>query len=99
MPASRFRTVFIFGTLLGLAAGAFAAMRKSDQSARQTRDQIQQSFERILFKVLDMAPYQNKPTDTVTSTKPGAESEKDPLPPVDVVIGSRPIDANVSQQS
>lgn len=99
MASSNHRKAFVFGAVLGATAGAAAALWNAPQSGRRTRDQIQQSIERIVFKALDMVPYQYKPTDTVTATRAAAAPQSDGQPPVDIVIGSRPSDSGVTQTS
>jgi len=89
MVSSKHRTAFVFGVLVGASAGVAAAFLNAPQSGRRTRDQIQQSVERVLFKALDMVPFQNVPTDTMTSTRPVGVPLVE-TPPVDVLIGSRP---------
>ena len=97
MASSKQRAVFALGTLVGATAGVVAAFRGTDVAGRKTRDQIQQSLERVLFRVLDMVPFQNEPIDTVTASKPSRPAVEDPLPPVDLVIGSRPSEASIQQ--
>jgi hypothetical protein len=96
MASSKHRAAFVFGVLVGASAGVAAAFLNAPQSGRRTRDQIQQSVERVLFKALDMIPFQNVATDTVTSTRPAAAPAVD-TPPVDVVIGSRPSEMGMTQ--
>ena len=97
MSSSKQRAAFVLGTLVGATAGISAAFRGADASGRKTRDRIQQSFEGVLFKLLDMAPYQNAPTDTVTASYPSRPEPSDPLPPVDLVVGSRPSESSAHQ--
>ena len=73
MAASKHRTAFVFGVLIGASAGIAAAYMNAPQTGRRTRDQIQQSAERVLFKVLDMVPYTHVPADTVTSSQATAD--------------------------
>ena len=96
MVSSKHRTAFVFGVLVGASAGVAAAFLNAPQSGRRTRDQIQQSVERVLFKALDMVPFQNAPTDTVTSTRPAGTPPVE-VPPVDVLIGSRPSETGMTQ--
>jgi len=97
MATSNHRKAFVFGVLVGASAGAVAAFWNAPQSGRRTRDQLQQSVERILFKALDMVPFQNTPTDTVTATRPASAPRPNSQSPVDVVIGSRPSEMGVNQ--
>lgn len=90
MASSNHRKAFIVGTLLGAAAGAAAAIWNAPQSGHRTRTQIQQAFEGVLFKALDMTPFANEPTDTVTATRPNVAEPVVEEPPVDILIGSRP---------
>lgn len=99
MALSNHRKAFVFGALLGATAGAAAAFWNAPQSGRRTRDQIQQSVERIIFKALDMVPFQNAPTDTLTASRPTVAPEPDLQPPVDIMIGSRPSESGVNQTS
>ena len=99
MAASNHRKAFVVGALLGASAGAIAAFWNAPQSGRRTRDQIQQSIERVIFKALDMVPFQNGPTDTLTATRPTSAPAMDAQPPVDVVIGSRPSEMGFNQTS
>jgi gas vesicle protein len=96
MAASRHRTAFLFGVMVGATAGIAAAFMNAPQSGRRTRDQIQQSAERVIFKVLDMVPYTHVPSDTVTSSQPAAAAT-DPDQPVDVVLASRPSEMGAHQ--
>jgi hypothetical protein len=96
MASTNHRKAFVFGALLGATAGAAVAFWNAPQSGRRTRDQIQQSVERILFKALDMVPFQNAPSDTVTASRPASAPLPDVQPPVDVVIGSRPSEMGVN---
>ena len=96
MASSKHRAAFVFGVLVGASAGVAAAFLNAPQSGRRTRDQIQQSVERVLFKALDMVPFQNGPTDTVTSTRPAGAPVVE-TPPVDVLIGSRPSEMGMTQ--
>ena len=99
MALSNHRKAFVIGALLGATAGAAAAFWNAPQSGRRTRDRIQQSVERIIFKALDMVPFQNAPTDTLTASQPAAAPQPDMQPPVDIMIGSRPSEAGVNQTS
>ena len=47
MASSKHRAAFVFGVLVGASAGVAAAFLNAPQSGRRTRDQIQQSVERI----------------------------------------------------
>ena len=96
MASSKHRAAFVFGVLVGASAGVAGAFLNAPQSGRRTRDQIQQSVERVLFKALDMVPFQNVPTDTVTSTRPAGVPLVE-TPPVDVLIGSRPSETGMTQ--
>jgi gas vesicle protein len=96
MAVSRHRTAFVLGVVLGATAGIAAAFMNAPQSGRRTRDQIQQSAERVIFKVLDMVPYTHVPSDTVTSSEPAAATA-DMHPPVDVVLASRPSEMGAHQ--
>ena len=87
----------MLGTLVGATAGVVAAFRGTDLSGRKTRDHLQQSMEGVIFRLLDMAPFQNAPTDTVTASFPSRPAADDPLPPVDLVIGSRPSETSANQ--
>jgi len=93
MAASRHRTAFVVGVLVGASAGVVAAFLNAPQSGRRTRDQIQQAAERVIFKALDMVPWQNTPADTVVANHPAAEQAA----AVDIVIGSRPSEMGVNQ--
>jgi hypothetical protein len=99
MASSNHRKAFVFGALLGATAGAAAAFWNAPQSGRRTRDQLQQSVEGIIFKALDMVPFQHQPADTVTATRPAAAPQPGTQPPVDIVIGSRPSETGVNQTS
>jgi gas vesicle protein len=98
MSASRHRTAFIIGVLVGGTAGIAASFLNAPQSGRRTRDQIQQSAERVIFKVLDMIPYQHVASDTVTSNRAGGMAS-DGQAPVDVVLASRPSEMGMNQSS
>jgi hypothetical protein len=97
MSASKHRTAFIFGAVVGATAGVAVAFWNAPQSGRRTRDQIQQAAERLIFRALDMVPFQNVPTDTVMSARPVAAPQPDATPPVDIVIGSRPSETGINQ--
>lgn len=97
MAKSKHRLAFLFGTLIGAIAGVAAAFRTSELAGRQTRDQVQQSMERVLFKVLDMVPFKNEPSDVVTENLPEAQVETEPAAPVDIVIESRPSESSAYQ--
>ncbi len=100
MSASRHRKAFVFGTFIGAAAGTAAAFWNAPQSGHRTRTQIQQSIERVLFKALDMTPFESRPTDTVTENRPSTAAE--PVveePPVDILIGSRPSEVSAHHAS
>jgi len=99
MASTNHRKAFVFGALLGATAGAAAAFWNAPRSGRRTRDQIQQSVERIIFKALDMVPFQNAPADTMTASQPTAAPQPDMQPPVDILIGSRPSESGVNQTS
>ncbi len=91
MASSNGRKAFVFGALVGAAGGAVAAFWNAPQSGRSTRTWIQQSIEGVLFKVLDMNPFQPAPEDRVAADLASSASHAiDHHPPVDVVIGSRP---------
>ncbi len=91
MASSKGRTAFVFGALIGAAAGAAAAFWNAPQSGHSTRTKIQQSVEGVLFKALDMNPFQAAPEDRVAADLAAPTSRAiDQQPPVDVVIGSRP---------
>jgi hypothetical protein len=90
MASSNHRTAFVVGVLVGAAAGAAAAFWNAPQSGRATRTRIQQSVEGVLFKVLDMNPFQSTPEDRVAADLAAPASRAINEPPVDVVIGSRP---------
>lgn len=96
MAASRHRTAFLLGVVLGVTAGIAAAFINAPQSGRRTRDQIQQSAERVIFKMLDMVPSTHAPSDTVTSSQPAATAT-DLHQPVDVVLASRPSEMGAHQ--
>jgi gas vesicle protein len=91
MASSRGRTAFVVGALVGAAAGAAVAFWNAPQSGRSTRTKIQQSVEGVLFKALDMNPFQATGEDRVAADLAGSTSRAiNQQPPVDVVIGSRP---------
>ena len=91
MASSRGRTAFVVGALVGAAAGAAVAFWNAPQSGRLTRTKIQQSVEGVLFKALDMNPFQTMGEDRVAADLAGSTSHAiNQQPPVDVVIGSRP---------
>ena len=91
MASSNGRKAFVFGALLGAAAGAAVAFWNAPQSGRSTRTKIQQSVEGVLFKALDMTPFGAGAEDRVAADLAGSASRAiDHQPPVDVVIGSRP---------
>jgi hypothetical protein len=95
MAASRHRTAFVFGVFVGATAGIAVAFLNAPQSGRRTRDQIQQAAVRVIFKALDMVPWQNEPADTVVANHPAAAANEPP--PVDIVIGSRPSEMGINQ--
>ena len=95
MASTNHRKAFVFGVLLGATAGVAAAFLNAPQSGRRTRDQIQQSVERMLFKALDMVPFQNAAARIRSLDR--AAPLPDVQPPVDVVIGSRPSEMGVNQ--
>jgi hypothetical protein len=97
------RKAFMVGTALGAAAGAGAAIWNAPRSGRATRDSIQQSIEGVLFKALDMRPWQ-KDAGAVTSvgvdtapavTLASPEAPLEPMPADIVLDGPRPVDAHV----
>lgn len=91
MASSNGRKAFVFGALIGAAAGAAAAFWNAPQSGHSTRTKIQQSVEGLLFKALDMNPFQSSREDRVAADLAGSPSRAiNHQPPVDVVIGSRP---------
>ena len=91
MASSNGRKAFVFGALVGAAGGAVAAFWNAPQSGRSTRTRIQQSLEGVIFKVLDMNPFEPSPQDRVAAGLASATSRAiDQRAPVDVVIGSRP---------
>jgi len=90
MAASKHRKAFVFGTFVGVATGAAAAIWNAPQSGRKTRVQIQQTLEEALFKVLDMTPFEVKPADTVTSSRSTVAQNGATQPPADILIESRP---------
>jgi len=90
MALSKHRTAFVFGALVGAAAGAGAAFWFAPQSGHSTRTKIQQSIEGVLFRVLDMNPFQPTADDRVAADLAASSSHAINEPPVDVVIGSRP---------
>ncbi len=96
MASSRHRTAFVFGVLVGASAGVAAAFLNAPQSGRRTRDQIQQTVERVLFKALDMVPFQNVPADTLTASRPAGVPDAEIPAPVDVMIGSRPSETGMT---
>ena len=98
MASTRQRKAFIVGAVVGVGAGVALAFLNAPQSGRKTRDQIQQSVERVLFRALDMVPFRNGPTDTVTANRAAADAAESESP-VDVVIGSRPSETGISQSS
>jgi hypothetical protein len=97
MASSKHRTAFVVGALLGASAGVVAAFLNAPQSGRRTRDQIQQAAERVLFKALDIVPFQNQPTDRLATSHPVDEVVITAEPPVDIVIGSRPSEMGMTQ--
>ena len=90
MASSKGRTAFILGALVGAAAGAAFAYWNAPQSGHSTRTKIQQSVEGVLFRVLDMSPFQSAPEDRVAADLAVPTSHAMNEPPVDIVIGSRP---------
>ena len=90
MASSSHRKAFVFGAFLGAAAGAAAAVLNAPQSGHHTRTQIQQSVEGLLFRVLDMTPFESTPTDIVQETQPTVANADLKTPPVDILVGSRP---------
>jgi gas vesicle protein len=92
--ASKHRKAFVFGAFLGAAAGTAAAFWNAPQSGLRTRTQIQQAFEEVLFKALDMVPFENRPSDTVTETRAASAAAGDSVP-VDIVLESRPSEATL----
>jgi|SRR3954452_24509949 len=93
MGALRNRFLFAVGTAVGATIGIGAAFRSSGFVNRSVRDEFQQSIESLLFRALDMVPFQVKPTDVVTETRPATSSAAYTPPPVDIVLGSRPSEA------
>ena len=69
------RVVFVVGAGVGATIGIGLALRGSGYGQRSVRDEFQQSLEAILFNLLDMTPFENKPTDFVVQTQPGRTSE------------------------
>ena len=91
MASSRHRAAFVFGAVVGAAAGAAVAYWNAPQSGHSTRTKIQQSVEGVLFKVLDMNPFQSASEDRVAADLAAPTSRAiNEEPPVDIVIGSRP---------
>jgi|tagenome__1003787_1003787.scaffolds.fasta_scaffold20781257_2 hypothetical protein len=83
------RMVFALGTAVGATIGVGAAMRATGLVQRSARDELQQSLEAVLFRLLDMRPFAPVPVDIVTDERP-ALSPSPYTAPVDVVLGSRP---------
>ena len=91
MASSNSRKAFVFGALVGATAGTAVAFWNAPRSGRSSRTWIQQSVEGVLFKVLDMNPFQASPEDRVAADLAASTSRAiNQHSPVDVVIGSRP---------
>ena len=89
MSAFRSRLLFVAGAGVGAAVGIGVALRASGLTSRSTRDELQQALEAVLFRVLDMTPFAESPTDYVVGTKASAAAQP---APVDIVLGSEPSD-------
>jgi hypothetical protein len=63
------RIVFFAGAGIGAAAGVGLALRASGMYQRSVRDEFQQAVEAVLFRVLDMTPFENAPADIVLQTQ------------------------------
>ena len=59
------RIVFVAGAGIGAVAGIGLALRTSGMSRRSVRDEFQQALEAVLFRVLDMTPFETAPSDIV----------------------------------
>lgn len=77
------RKAFLVGTLLGAGAGVVTAFLNAPRSGRATRADIQQGFERVLFKALDMRPTQ---TRTGADVDPVSTTELSPAAPPRVAL-------------
>ena len=96
------RKAFVVGTALGIAAGAGAAIWNAPRSGRATRDAIQQSIEGVLFKALDMRPWQkgargDAPLGAASApavTLASPEAPLEPMPADIVLDGPRPADTH-----
>jgi hypothetical protein len=96
MASSDSRKAFVVGAMLGATAGAVAAFWNAPQSGHRTRTQIQQAVEGVLFKALDMVPFEPTPSDTVTETRPAGAAPAPDLAPTDVLIDSRPSETSTA---
>jgi hypothetical protein len=96
MASGDSRKAFVVGAVLGAAAGTIAAFWNAPQSGHRTRTQIQQAVEGVLFKALDMTPFEPKPSDTVTETRPSGAAAATDMAPADVLIDSRPSEASTA---
>jgi hypothetical protein len=94
MASGDHRKAFVIGAMLGAAAGTIAAFWNAPQSGHRTRTQIQQAAEGVLFKALDMTPFEPKPSDTVTESRIAGAAPIPDLPPADILIDSRPSEAS-----
>lgn len=63
------RIVFLVGAGVGAAVGVGAVLRASGANERSVRDELQQSLEAVMFRLLDMTPFENKPSDIVLQTQ------------------------------
>jgi len=96
MGARRESRAFRKGFVLGVLAGAGVMLWKAPQPGARTREQIMETIEGVLFKLLDMPEKLVATRDDVGTPKQPTATDTPPsdapiLPAVDIVIdGPRP---------